>query len=271
MSFSAKNRVKGRKGRGKGISGTGGISTSTKNGAQLSQVVEKWMPFTPPKRRLTLRYCDTIALTSTSGAVSTWVIRANDLFDPDLTGTGHQPMGFDPMMLFYNHFCVVRAKLTCTFQSTSGAVSQGLIRYDASLTPLTVIDRILELGGCVSTMLGTQGGLGSSMTIDLSLNVAKLQGVTQAVILADPSLRGDAATSPTELTYFHIQLFDAGGASSGAYVTFYLEQEAIFTEPRDNVESFHRKTVNGKMVLEKAGEDKTFVLVPEMKTCSCKH
>jgi len=252
------------------MNGAGGISTSSTNGAQLSQVVERWMPFTPPKRRLTLRYCDTIALTSTSGAVATWVIRANDLFDPDLTGTGHQPMGFDPMMLFYNHFCVLKAKLTCTFQSTSGAVSQGLIRYDASATPLTVIDRILELGGCVSTMMGTQGGLGSSMTIDLSLNVAKLQGVTPATILADPTLRGDAATSPTELTYFHIQLFDTGGASSGAYVTFYLEQEAVFTEPRDNVESFHRKTVNGKMVLTTEPVEEKFVVVPPVKPCACK-
>jgi len=149
-------------------------------------------------------------------------------------------------------------------------VSQGLIRYDASATPLTVIDRILELGGCVSTMMGTQGGLGSSMTIDLSLNVAKLQGVTPATILADPSLRGDAATSPTEVTYFHIQLFDTGGASSGAYVTFYLEQEAVFTEPRDNVESFHRKTVNGKMVLTTGLEEQKFVVVPPVKPCACK-
>jgi len=270
MNSNYMTSKKGRSRPRRNARGRGALSSSTKNGSQLSQVVERWMPVTPAKCTKTLRYCDTIALTSSSGAVATYVYGANDAFDPDHTGTGHQPMGFDPLMLFYNHFCVVAASLRCTFKSTSGAVSTGLIRYDASATPLTVINRIQELGACVSVVLGTQGGFGSAMTIDLALDICKLQGVNRQTILADPSLRGDAATSPTERTYFHIQLFDAGGASSGAYVSVELVQTIIFTEPRDNVESFHRTTVNGKMVLTKKGEEKDeFVTVPKSQIAAC--
>jgi hypothetical protein len=233
-----KNQKKQSRRRRKG--GNNALATSKDEPSQLSQVTERWMPIFPPKTTKILRYCDTISLNSTSGAVVTYVIRANDLFDPDFTGTGHQPMGFDQMMLFYNHFCVVKARLICIFKSTSGNVSTALIRQDAASTPLTVINRIFEFGGCVSAQLETEGTFGASKRLELSVDIAKLQGVNRNTMLADPSLRGDAATSPTEVTYFHIQLFDSGGATSGAYVEFFLEQVAVFMEPRDNIESLAR-------------------------------
>jgi hypothetical protein len=72
-----------------------------------------------------------------------------------------------------------------------------------------------------------------SMTAD----IAKIQGVSRNAITADPTLRGDAATSPTEVTYFHITMWDTTGATGSAEVDIVLEQVAVFMEPRDFTES----------------------------------
>jgi len=216
------------------------LTTSSSNKAALTLLVEPWMPLFPARVKKTLRYADTFSLTSTSGAVATHVFAANDLYDPDRTSTGHQPMGFDQMMIFYNHFCVTKAIIKCTFKNASGTFATGLIRQVATPTPITVINQIMEMGGCVSVQLGTPGAMGSSELLDLGLSVAKLQGVTESTMLADSTLRGTSAASPTECTYFHVSSFDAAGNTCALVVDFILEQEAVFTEPRDYTESLKR-------------------------------
>lgn len=185
-----------------------------------------------------MRYSDSTFLTATSGAVTTYVLRANDLFDPDLTGTGHQPMGFDQMMVFYNHFCVVKSKLIVTFRNTTSGTSPTVcIRQDASSTPITVINRIVEIGGAAFCYLDTAFGRGGEESLNLSINIPRLQGLTLQNTLADPTLRGDAATSPTELTYYHMQVWDSRAVTSVVQLDWILEQDSFFFEPRDATES----------------------------------
>jgi hypothetical protein len=217
------------------------LGSSSLLAGDLTQSIERTMPLFPPMVTKMLRYSsNTGILSSTSGAVATYVIRSNDCFDPDFTGTGHQPMGFDQMMVFYNHFCVRKARIKCTFRSISGIQSTACVRIDASSTPLTVIDRIMEFGGLVSTDLNRTDVYGSMKTVMLSLDVARLQGITSKALTADPTLRGDAATSPTEISYFHIALWDANAVTNTAFVDFVLEQLVTFMEPRDATESFTR-------------------------------
>lgn len=72
----------------------------------------------------TLSYGDVISLTGTTGAVGSYTFRANSLFDPDLTGTGHQPRYFDTLCgadnstAPYQSYEVRAAKIKCTFSGT---------------------------------------------------------------------------------------------------------------------------------------------------------
>lgn len=201
-------------------------------------VYEPWMPVFPPSITKRLRYSTTFTGATTAGAItSTQVFRANDLFDPDLTGTGHQPMGFDQLMTWYNHFCVRSARITVVCKNTSATAPTVCLRIDGDLTPITVIDRIVELGGCVTVDLESKGGYGTVKKLSINADIAKLQGVKASTITADANLRGTAAASPSEVTYFHITMWNTTSESGSMDCDVILEQVATFFEPRDITES----------------------------------
>jgi len=237
MKSNSNRAKKGKRGRPGGRNSKATIAHGSGRASSLALIVEPWLPTFPSSVVRRLRYSDSITLNSASGVVSSYVLRANDLFDPDFTGTGHQPMGFDQLMLVYNHFCVIKARLICVFRSILSNTATVAIRYDGASAPITVPNRIIELGGCVIDDVSFLATTNEAKELTLDLDIAKLQAVKKSAITADPTLRGDAATSPTEVTYFHIQMWNTNSTTCSCIVDFILEQTAHFMEPRDNVES----------------------------------
>lgn len=240
---SARRRVYKRVARrGKGTNNNtnnkSALISSSSPDSLTTLVKEPLMPVFPARIYKRLRYSTNATIGAAAGAVNTYVFRANDLFDPDLTGTGHQPMGFDQLMLWYNHFVVAKAKITCTFSNLAAARATVCIRQDGDLTPITVIDRILEIGGLVKADLENKGVSGSMRTLEIAVDIARLQGVSPIALSSDPSLQGSAAASPAECTYFHVACWDSGaGGTTSVLVDVLLEQEAYFCEPRNLIES----------------------------------
>lgn len=63
------------------------------------------------RKLVKLRYVDHIAINPTSGVATAHAFRANDMFDPNATGIGHQPLMFDEWMQIYDHFTVLGSKI----------------------------------------------------------------------------------------------------------------------------------------------------------------
>jgi len=248
------------------VRSSGSIVAGGGPSADLTQITELFMPLFPAKVRKTLRYSTNLTLASTAGAVTTYVFAANGLFDPDITGTGHQPMGFDQMMVQYNHYCVAAAKIKVVFKSIVASKMTVCIRQDAAPTPITVIDRIVEMGGCVLDYLDLSTANGSQKTMWLSVDMARSQGISQAALTADPTLRGDVATNPTELTYFHVSVWDAAASSGTVNCDVILEQDSYFMEPRDQTLSLEAYRQARLYMADTMGfgfqEEKQFVNVP---------
>jgi len=195
------------------------------------------MPLFPAKAVKRLRYSTNCQLASTAGAVTTQVYAMNGLFDPDITGTGHQPMGFDEMMLYFNHYCVMSCRIQCIFKGISSTKLTVCIRQDGAATPITTIDRIVELGGAVYDYLEITTTAGATKRLDMSASVARLQGISRRALTADPSLQGTNAANPAELSYFHVAVWDAAAQTGSVNVDVVLDFLAVFTEPRDATES----------------------------------
>ncbi len=95
----------------------------------------KWNPRLsgmPDRLFVKLRYATPLELTSGASTAS-HTYRANSLFDPDFTGVGHQPMGFDQYAAFYDRYYVTSCsmKVLCT-SSTSKAVRVTIIPQNVS-------------------------------------------------------------------------------------------------------------------------------------------
>lgn len=79
----------------------------------------------PKTNMVKLRYVAPIALNAGVGSIGSAAFRLNSLFDPDYTGIGHQPNGFDQWSTFYNHYTVVSAQVKATFQINDGTTNSG--------------------------------------------------------------------------------------------------------------------------------------------------
>ena len=72
-----------------------------------------------PKLMVKLRYVDTITIAVASAAINNHVFRANSIFDPDLTSTGHQPLLHDLYSTLYERYRVVSSTIKVTPVTTS--------------------------------------------------------------------------------------------------------------------------------------------------------
>jgi hypothetical protein len=208
--------------------------------------------FSAKSVRMLLRYADTFSLTSTTGAVASYVFSANGLYDPNITGTGHQPMGFDQMMVSYDHYTVLgaRIRINARVGSVTNTFPTVAVSISASATPITNSQQITECGNAVLQFLYPQGIYGGMRTLENAVNISKFGGVRD--ILDNPYYRGDIAANPAEQLYFHVQTWDTELITCATSIDVVIEYEAIFTEPRQLSQSVTKSLIQHIRAEEKA-------------------
>jgi len=95
----------GRK-RGRDSAGGGGKRRKARASRALTVLRPGINAVLPDNYRTKLRYSTYYQLYSASGLAIHKVFNANSLFDPDFTGSGHQPRGFDQLAALYGRYRV---------------------------------------------------------------------------------------------------------------------------------------------------------------------
>lgn len=191
------------------------------------------MPFFGYRMRKQLNYYSSgVIVSGVSGAANAYVFSANGLFDPDISGTGGQPMSFDQAMSYFNHYTVHRSTIQVTFMSDSATLraSVGLF-VSGSSTVNTSVETLLENGDGAFQILEFAGAYGGTATFRRTLDLGKFQSVDD--VMDDPNMRGDSASNPTEQAYYHLVVFNTGTAAT-VQVDFQvvITYDATFHEPR---------------------------------------
>jgi len=187
----------------------------------------------PKTRRAILRYTEHVtSMTSTTGTLASYVFRANGLYDPNYTSTGHQPMGFDQWAALYNHYVVLGSKMTVKVLPQETNVSPcviGTFLTDGSAVPYTTPGsfieakrgpyRLFKATDRVVSLVQKYSSKKQFNVVDVKDNMDRLG----APVTADP----------TEEAMFNIWFFtmDLTTASLNLFVS--IDYIVEFSEPKD--------------------------------------
>ncbi len=179
------------------------------------------------------KYYQTVSINAPLGAMGWHTFNANGLYDPDFTGTGHQPLGFDEWMKFYAHYTVMSAKVTCWHpaRNDNGVVLMARVAADNS----TIVDipTNMEQEGTKYAIGNTENGI---LKATASVDIRKFLGRRT---MDSETLRGSNAANPVEGVSFQIGIgpLDQVSDFSAGNVNVLIEFTAQLSEPRDLIGS----------------------------------
>lgn len=181
-----------------------------------------------------LRYCENNERLNpgVGGTVdyNTW--SANGLYDPNITGTGHQPMGFDQIMQFYENYCVIGAKIQIQFISADDSYGQVCGLQSTLYTTLSSnVEQLIENGNCKWAISSrNQSSTKKGLVLSMSISPKKLLNMSD--YRDNNSLWGTASANPTDQCYF--QAFCApiqAADSQGVRYIVTIDYITIFSSP----------------------------------------
>jgi len=193
----------------------------------------------PPRKRLTLKYSDTLEMASV-GVTATQQYRVNSLYDPDSTGTGHQPRGFDQWCSAagpYNKYRVLAHRVVLRAMASTGSANECQIvagYSDLSTIPTNPYTGLLNL----STQGEMRGWKAALLPINVPVQtmafeakISDIEGVLEKAILDEDNYSALYNAHPADVAWFSIQALCLGGSTGAIFVQVDQEFDIQFEEP----------------------------------------
>lgn len=180
------------------------------------------------KARLT--YCEAINLNPGIASCASYVFAANGLYDPNITGVGHQPAGFDQYMALYSEYVVTKSwiKIVATNTDPNSQQCIGISFLDKATTSIDA-RKYIEQGSCKWTCIDTYKS-GSVATLT---HVADIRKVSTQDIFTEDNFAADATRNPADTHHWHIWAapMDFNTDTSGVNVVVEIQYEVYFRDP----------------------------------------
>lgn len=186
--------------------------------------------------KTTLRYCErNITLNpGVSGAVAHYSFSCNGLYDPNITGVGHQPIAFDQIMLMFDHYVVTGATIKVYYQNQDATYQQFVgVQCDDNAGSLVTYDpnTLIEQGRGKWALLDQFGTSADTRVLKMKVNPIKFLSRSNA--LCDPELKGNTSSNPSEQCYFQLWASPVISADSSQVIaTVVIDYEVTFIEPK---------------------------------------
>jgi hypothetical protein len=166
----------------------------------------------PEKMTLPLRYSFQVAADADVNTDITLAL--NGAYDPDVTGTGHQPYLFDQFMALYQRYRVIRSGVIIRYvpvaTTNAGAVFMGFIpTLSATSLEALALNSLADYPYMKSVVTN---GSGSQYATELSEQVA-ISSITDTDAIAT-GLYGSASANPSVIAYGHCVFATLDGTTS---------------------------------------------------------
>lgn len=187
----------------------------------------------PAKMLVSMVYGDIIDLDPAAGGQANHVFRANGLFDPDVTGTGHQPRGFDQWMSAYKNFTVIGSKITAKCSSAAGTNTVDTlmsITCDNTTTPSGAIG-ILESATAIPGKSWSIFCPGNNEPLTLVQTYSHKKWFGKDYF--EDEYKGSSLSDPAETCFYNISAQAMGVLDnpSGIAIAFQIEYTVMLFNP----------------------------------------
>lgn len=219
-------------------------------------------PLAPAVMRVVLSYTEQVTLTSTIGAYAAYLFKGNGLFDPNQTGTGHQPVGFDQWAPgIYRRYRVMASTISVSLLGNITTNPQGLVRLAVSPNLLsagyTDFDAQAAQPYCWHRLINTPFGVGTpSNRIVKSMETSLLNGVPGRAVLEEENYSALYSADPADTWYWVIGSQSADQATTTAllldvqvqYVVDFYDRNIITVSIDERIEALKKLKKRLKVV-----------------------
>lgn len=183
----------------------------------------------PTKLKATLRYYDGPTLNiGAIGSTATHVYSCNGMYDPDISGIGGQPRGFDQLMALYDHFVVIASKITVMLADN---VSSAPVLFMLDLKDTQTLDS--NTTATMESSFSSYSLHSPAGPVSTLVQTFSPRFLGKSNYLSDPDLKGSASANPDESAYYHVVVSSPSGVDEAAvYPTVVIEYTAMFIEPK---------------------------------------
>lgn len=189
----------------------------------------------PFSQKAKLTYCSNEHKdTSTAGVYANHNFNFIGAYDPDISGVGHQPMGFDQMMTLYDHYQVLGCKATFTIHYASGDCIIGLATSDTTTLPANLTNKstFQENPGSLYKFVTQDTVSQSPIVLTKKISPAKFFGLKSALYQGEDKYQGSVSANPSETGGLHLVVWGNNSTTVEIRWSCRLEFIVQFTEPK---------------------------------------
>lgn len=157
-------------------------------------------PGIPDRALLKFKYRDNYILTNSVQATSQRSWRLNSLYDPDYTGGGHQPLGYDQWSAFFQTYRVYKVTVDIDLVNEESVATQVLWTVQPDDPLLTGDDSSFEQPHTYSCILAGNGGQNRAK-IRRTMLLPRYIGLSSAQYKANSIFSAPFSSNPSSVIY----------------------------------------------------------------------
>lgn len=127
------------------------------------------------------------------------VIRANSIFNPDATGTGHQPLGRDQLAVLYGRYRVHGMRYKITLTGSSSKLTMCVLSVGRTSTPETNFNTAIERRG--NRVMKVPSGLSHPITYTGFIRPGTPYGLTPSQMKDDEDFAAKIDADPVKVAF----------------------------------------------------------------------
>lgn len=166
-------------------------------------------------------------MTSANNTAFQW-FRNNSIYDPDGSGIGHQPLGYDQWSQFYGRYRVIGAKYRVTITNvTDTPCKVGILAVNGSYGTSSINQTAFEHPHMISKVVGSQDGADVREFVKYFAN-PRILGMSMAQYKGDDRYQSQFGTNPLEQISAVVQARSMDpssgvGLKCSVHITYFVE------------------------------------------------